>query len=201
MCLLIAFFWLGTFAAAAPITETFSFNDGGWLIGFSDGQFRFARIGFDFVSTGNLARLFDLYAPWPPVATATPTLDASGFVPSLDMVNSGILQLQFDASPTSVIVVTGLGDGARLLDPMPIIGNTLSFDLTAPENAFAIAALQDGVFVDTALSVAVDLHMLSATLTIDDGQLPSAVPEPGSLLLLSTGLLGIGFVARRRLQD
>ena len=41
-------------------------------------------------------------------------------------------------------------------------------------------------------------HTITATFTLVKDPTPAKVPEPGSLALLGTGLLGLGFVARRK---
>jgi hypothetical protein len=57
-----------------------------------------------------------------------------------------------------------------------------------------VAALEDGEFELTLLSLGGDFSIVRSDLTITY----EPVPEPSTILLLSAGLLGLGYVARRR---
>ncbi len=202
-CCLLALFWTCSMAFAIPATEMFTFENG-WLVGSaSTGEASFAEINWDLVNLNNTAVRYDfdfsLFDWVPALPGITPNADVSGFNQALHYIASGILQFQFSKSPDLVQVSAGLVDGGALLINEPIVDNSLVFNLSNFSNNVPFSNLQDGLFVSNADSFDTDLFLLSADLTVDIQDLTTVVPEPGTIALLSSGLLGVGLLVRRRL--
>jgi hypothetical protein len=207
LLLLVAFFSLSGLAAAEPIyitgpgsyTETFTFSGQdslGWLLGTSFGGGA-ADIEFNFVNPNNTA-FFDLDGQ-----IVTPSSDVQDFLPSRDYVSTAIMVLAFSDDPSTYDIQVVSLDGGGLITSMPAGTNMLGFELYAPDtlppNDF-LDFIQDGIFISRADANGGPLYLTSASMTVETGlQTQTQVPEPGSLFLLSTGLLGVGFAARRKL--
>ncbi len=70
--------------------------------------------------------------------------------------------------------------------------NTVMFTLPAPKNL-----LLDGLIKLVIKANTGDFKLVSALLTVKGDRKPTAVPEPGTIVLLGLGLLALAWAARR----
>lgn len=108
---------------------------------------------------------------------------ASGTSLGGNNIPSGSLQLAFKEDPASP--VTDLfSKGAQTLD------------------GFAFELVNVQPVLDTDISPNPSITGNTETIVVtDEGQLKLAVPEPGSMLILGSALLGFGFVSRKRRKN
>jgi hypothetical protein len=103
---------------------------------------------------------------------------------------------------TSLVAQNGHYDNDNLLY---YTNGAASASIDADGISFVLASNEYGYFfLDTSLSPAGDRELLfltgeDAAISITPASSPSAVPEPGSLALLGTGVLGLLGTLRRRL--
>jgi hypothetical protein len=108
---------------------------------------------------------------------------------------------QQDISLGTPNVVTGLGE---ILDPNGAVSDSLLFYLNANDGNVHVLFQSDGFAQTGGVTIAVEDgagNWLYNVGNIYQGNSPNdAVPEPSSLILLGSGILGIASVVRRRLQ-
>lgn len=110
----------------------------------------------------------------------------SGANNSLDGLDYGLLSTG-DNPATGNTGVTGHG---------PLIRDALQFTLTVP-NGFSIPAM--GTTVQFQYGTSLTERNYTSTFYHYDGNIPQT-PEPGTLALLGTGVLGLGGMLRRKLR-
>jgi hypothetical protein len=108
---------------------------------------------------------------------------------------------QQDFSLGTPNVVTGLGE---ILDPNGAVSDSLLFYLNANDGNVHVLFQSDGFAQTGGVTIAVEDALgnwFYNAGNIYQGNSPDdAVPEPSSLILLGSGILGIASVVRRRLQ-
>ena len=108
---------------------------------------------------------------------------------------------QQDISLGTPNVITGLGE---ILDPNGAVSDSLLFYLNANDGNVHVLFQSDGFAQTGGVTIAVEDtagNWFYNVGNIYQGNSPDdAVPEPSSLILMGSGILGIASVVRRRLQ-
>jgi len=128
------------------------------------------------------------------------TFTIPGFNPAANTIQSATIELFF-------------GDNDLLGGSVSMQFDTISRTFTSiwgsdPSPVDVLSQIQDGAIVMTLTALADDnpfwtndIIFQSARLTYDmTAATPLATPEPGSLLLLGSGLVGLAFTGRKRLR-
>ena len=155
-----------------------------------------------FAGTGNATTFTDTYTPpggyyflnnYGETFTFYHDITDNGFLPASYTITSADIDLKFyddnsfDSAENVSFTFDGSGYGTQEIDT-----GTIHF-LINPQ------LLQNDGKVEVKLtSISGDVYFEKSTLTAQ--ATPTATPEPGSLLLLGSGLSGLGFIGRRRFR-
>jgi hypothetical protein len=195
-------------AYAASVTLTFTglgndtpignfYNGGaGGNLGISFGPDALAIISDQVGGSGNFSNV-----PPPSTNTIAFFLNGAGDVMNVAAGFTTGFAFSYAAAfdPGVVTVWSGLNDTGTLLETinLPVTG-----DLCDGKTDFSCWVNTGGSFVGTAESVdfsGTANQIGFANITIGAASVPTATPEPGSLVLMGTGLLGFAGVVRRKL--
>jgi hypothetical protein len=197
-------------AWATTYTEGFNFVDrsspNGWFL---DDDYQ-ALLSFNFLTAGNTATYqvwHDGYWKW----TWGGPVYVNGYWETLDTasVSPDVTSMPAGATPTSATLSFTLWDGDNYSEHFEIQGlgvdSGLAYSQDLNFNGSKVIANINALpqFSDFVLNIQVtdcgethNLYLQNATL-VDDCRV-NTVPEPGSLILLGSGLLGLGVIGQRK---
>ena len=195
---LTAFLAMSGIAAADTITYTEGFNFGTQTAGWNISGSQTATINFDIINLGNQSTLT--------LASKSASPDASGFILG-STVSSAIVGLTFydeDSSKETVTVKATSAEGGVTLASLNNSygaknGQGLTIDLsTIMYNGQTYSQyLQNNGKFSLIVQTPNDIYLTGASLQVVDSR---AVPEPPTLMLLGTGLIGLAFWGRRKFK-